>query len=113
MYGTQASTAVTRPRTSGADTPSAHRPVRRSTTTATAGWFTSARSSWNQAVSAAFTRTATRLGVVCSQADSAARVLFFYSGSTEIYTVMLAVSFLMLFVINLIQAWSRRRFGYV
>jgi sulfate transport system permease protein len=26
--------------------------------------------------------------------------------------VMLAISFVMLFVINLIQAWSRRRYGY-
>jgi len=25
---------------------------------------------------------------------------------------MLAISFVMLFVINLIQAWSRRRYGY-
>jgi sulfate transport system permease protein len=29
-----------------------------------------------------------------------------------IATVMLAISFVMLFVINLIQAWSRRRYGY-
>jgi sulfate transport system permease protein len=33
---------------------------------------------------------------------------FNYAGATAIATVMLAVSFLMLFVINLIQAWSRR-----
>jgi sulfate transport system permease protein len=33
---------------------------------------------------------------------------FNYAGATAIATVMLAVSFLMLFVINLIQAWTRR-----
>jgi len=37
---------------------------------------------------------------------------FNYAGAAVIATVMLAISFLMLFVINLIQAWSRRRYGY-
>jgi sulfate/thiosulfate transport system permease protein len=37
---------------------------------------------------------------------------FNYVGAAVIATVMLAISFLMLFVINLIQAWSRRRYGY-
>ncbi len=37
---------------------------------------------------------------------------FNYSGAAVIATVMLAISFLMLFAINLIQAWSRRRYGY-
>ena len=37
---------------------------------------------------------------------------FDYSGATAIATIMLAISFLMLFVINLVQAWSRRRYGY-
>jgi len=36
---------------------------------------------------------------------------FDYAGATAVAAVMLAISFLMLFVINLIQAWSRRRFG--
>lgn len=35
-----------------------------------------------------------------------------YAGATAIATVMLAISFVMLLAINLIQAWSRRRFGY-
>jgi sulfate transport system permease protein len=35
-----------------------------------------------------------------------------YSGAAVIATVMLLISFLMLFLINLIQAWSRRRYGY-
>jgi sulfate transport system permease protein len=35
-----------------------------------------------------------------------------YAAATAIATVMLAISFAMLFVINLIQAWNRRRFGY-
>jgi sulfate transport system permease protein len=34
-----------------------------------------------------------------------------YAGATAIATVMLAISFLTLLAINLIQAWSRRRFG--
>ena len=33
---------------------------------------------------------------------------FHYAGATAIGTVMLAVAFIMLFVINLIQAWTRR-----
>ncbi|WEJ31834.1 sulfate ABC transporter permease subunit CysT [Devosia sp. SD17-2] len=37
---------------------------------------------------------------------------FNYSGAAVIATVMLLISFLMLFLINLIQAWSRRRYGY-
>ncbi len=37
---------------------------------------------------------------------------FNYVGATVIAAVMLIISFAMLFVINLIQAWSRRRFGY-
>ncbi len=36
-----------------------------------------------------------------------------YRGATGIATIMLAISFAMLLVINLIQAWSRRRFGHV
>ena len=36
---------------------------------------------------------------------------FDYAGATAVAAVMLAISFLMLFAINLIQAWSRRRFG--
>ncbi len=38
---------------------------------------------------------------------------FDYVGATAIATVMLAISFVMLLVINLLQAWSRRRFGHV
>jgi sulfate transport system permease protein len=38
---------------------------------------------------------------------------FDYSGATAIATLMLAISFTMFLVINLIQAWSRRRFGHV
>ncbi|MCO4317014.1 sulfate ABC transporter permease subunit CysT [Phyllobacterium sp. 21LDTY02-6] len=37
---------------------------------------------------------------------------FDYKGATAIATIMLGISFLMLLVINLIQAWSRRRYGY-
>jgi sulfate transport system permease protein len=37
---------------------------------------------------------------------------FDYAGATAIATIMLLISFFMLFVINLIQAWSRRRYGY-
>jgi sulfate transport system permease protein len=36
-----------------------------------------------------------------------------YTGATVIATIMLAISFSVLLLINLIQAWSRRRFGYV
>lgn len=35
-----------------------------------------------------------------------------YAAATAVATVMLAISFAMLFVINLIQAWSRRKYGY-
>ena len=38
---------------------------------------------------------------------------FNYAGATGIAVVMLAISFVTLLVINLIQSWSRRRFGYV
>jgi sulfate/thiosulfate transport system permease protein len=38
---------------------------------------------------------------------------FDYGGATVIATVMLAVSFLLLFAINKLQAWSRRRLGDV
>lgn len=37
---------------------------------------------------------------------------FAYPAATAIAAIMLAISFAMLFVINLIQAWSRRRYGY-
>ncbi|QCK84544.1 sulfate ABC transporter permease subunit CysT [Phreatobacter aquaticus] len=37
---------------------------------------------------------------------------FNYAGATAIATIMLAISFLSLLTINLIQAWSRRRFGH-
>ncbi len=37
---------------------------------------------------------------------------FNYAGATAIAAVMLAISFLMLFVINGIQSWSQRRFGH-
>ena len=37
---------------------------------------------------------------------------FNYAGATAIAAVMLVISFAMLFAINLIQAWSRRRYGY-
>ncbi len=35
-----------------------------------------------------------------------------YSGATAIAAIMLAISFAMLFVINLLQAWSRKWFGH-
>ena len=38
---------------------------------------------------------------------------FNYAGATGIAVVMLAISFVTLLVINLIQSWSRRRFGHV
>ena len=38
---------------------------------------------------------------------------FNYAGATAIATIMLLISFAMLLVINLIQAWSRRRYGNV
>ena len=34
-----------------------------------------------------------------------------YAAATAIATIMLALSFVMLLVINLIQAWSRKRYG--
>ncbi|MGX5722279.1 sulfate ABC transporter permease subunit CysT [Shinella zoogloeoides] len=37
---------------------------------------------------------------------------FNYGAATAIATIMLALSFAMLLVINLIQAWSRRRYGH-
>jgi sulfate transport system permease protein len=37
---------------------------------------------------------------------------FNYAGATAIAAIMLVISFLMLFVINIIQAWSRRRYGH-
>jgi sulfate transport system permease protein len=37
---------------------------------------------------------------------------FNYAGATAVAAVMLIISFAMLFAINLIQAWSRRRYGY-
>ena len=36
-----------------------------------------------------------------------------YAAATTVATLMLAISFVALLAINLIQAWSRRRFGYV
>lgn len=35
-----------------------------------------------------------------------------YAGATAVATIMLIIAFAMLFIINLIQAWSRRRYGY-
>lgn len=37
---------------------------------------------------------------------------FNYAGATAIATIMLAISFAMLLIINLIQAWSRGRYGH-
>ena len=37
---------------------------------------------------------------------------FNYEGATTIAALMLVISFAMLLIINLIQAWSRRRFGH-
>ncbi len=37
---------------------------------------------------------------------------FNYAGATAVAAMMLGISFVMLLVINLIQAWSRRRFGH-
>jgi sulfate transport system permease protein len=37
---------------------------------------------------------------------------FNYAGATAIATIMLLISFVMLFFINLVQAWSRRRYGH-
>lgn len=38
---------------------------------------------------------------------------FDYAGATAVATIMLAASFVLLFAINLIQTWARRRFGDV
>jgi len=38
---------------------------------------------------------------------------FDYAGATGIATIMLAISFAVLLAINLIQAWSQKRFGHV
>jgi sulfate/thiosulfate transport system permease protein len=38
---------------------------------------------------------------------------FDYAGASAIAVIMLAISFVTLLAINLIQSWSRRRFGYV
>ena len=38
---------------------------------------------------------------------------FDYAGAAAVATIMLGVSFLSLLAINLLQAWSRKRFGYV
>jgi len=37
---------------------------------------------------------------------------FNYPGATAIAVIMLAIAFVVLFAINVIQAWSQRRFGY-
>ena len=37
---------------------------------------------------------------------------FNYAGATAVATLMLVISFVLLFAINLIQAWSRQRFGH-
>ena len=37
---------------------------------------------------------------------------FNYAGATAVAAIMLAISFAFLLLINLIQVWSRRRFGY-
>ncbi|MGV8936254.1 MAG: sulfate ABC transporter permease subunit CysT [Allorhizobium sp.] len=37
---------------------------------------------------------------------------FNYAGATAIATIMLAISFAMLFFINVVQAWSRRKYGH-
>jgi sulfate transport system permease protein len=36
---------------------------------------------------------------------------FDYAGATAIASIMLVISFAMLFAINLLQAWNRRRGG--
>jgi len=38
---------------------------------------------------------------------------FNYAGATAIATAMLAISFVLLLIINLLQGWTRRRLGYV
>src|SRR5690606_11833793 len=37
---------------------------------------------------------------------------FNYAGATAVAAIMLVISFAILFAINLIQAWSRRRYGH-
>jgi len=37
---------------------------------------------------------------------------FNYAGATAIAAIMLIISFFILFAINLVQSWSRRRYGY-
>lgn len=37
---------------------------------------------------------------------------FNYPAAMAVATIMLVISFIMLFIINLIQAWSRKRYGY-
>ncbi|MGC4026029.1 MAG: sulfate ABC transporter permease subunit CysT [Mesorhizobium sp.] len=37
---------------------------------------------------------------------------FNYEGATAIAAIMLVISFIMLFAINLVQSWNRRRYGY-
>lgn len=37
---------------------------------------------------------------------------FNYPAAMAVATIMLVISFVMLFIINLIQAWSRKRYGY-
>ena len=37
---------------------------------------------------------------------------FNYAGATAIATIMLAISFAMLLFINVVQAWSRRKYGH-
>ena len=37
---------------------------------------------------------------------------FNYASATAIAAIMLSISFAMLLLINLTQAWSRKRFGY-
>jgi sulfate transport system permease protein len=36
-----------------------------------------------------------------------------YAGATAIAAIMLVISFAMLLVINVLQAWSRKMFGHV
>jgi len=38
---------------------------------------------------------------------------FNYAGATAIATAMLAISFVLLLIINLLQGWTRRRLGHV
>ena len=36
-----------------------------------------------------------------------------YAGATAVATIMLAISFVLLLAINLLQTWTRRRLGHV